>query len=156
MTKRALIENNTNRVVQIVQTEADQFEVHGGLYWIDCPDNTESYFLLKDDGSFEDPHEANRDAFGQTVEPFYMQRMRAYAGSGEQLDMLYKELMSTGTLSANGPWATHITTVKAAIPKPARLSQMPGASQPDIVVPANPPEGYGQTPPAGTPNIVRR
>ena len=53
MTKRALIENNTNRVVQIVQTEADQFEVHGGLYWMDCPDNTESYFLLKDDGSFE-------------------------------------------------------------------------------------------------------
>jgi len=156
MTKRALIENNTNRVVQIVQTEADQFEVHGGLYWMDCPDNTESYFLLKDDGSFEDPHEANRDAFGQTVEPFYMQRMRAYAGSGEQLDMLYKELMSTGTLSANGPWATHITTVKAAIPKPARLSQMPGASQPDIVVPSNPPEGYGQTPPAGTPNIVRQ
>ena len=154
MTKRALIENNTNRVVQIVATEADQFETHGGLYWVDCPDNTESYFLLKDDGSFEDPHEANRDAFGQTVEPFYMQRMRGYAGPGEQMDMLYKELIATGTISPDGPWATHIATVKAAIPKPARVFVAPGAEQPTIVVPSNPPEGYGQVSPPHNPNIT--
>lgn len=156
MTKRALIENNTNRVIQIVATEADQFEVHTGLYWTECPDNTESYFLLKEDGSFEDPHESNRDAFGQTVEPFYMQRMRAYAGAGEQMDMLYKEIMSTGTISADGPWATHIATVKAAIPKPARVFVTPGAEQPTIVVPLNPPEDYGQTPPAHNPTITRQ
>lgn len=156
MTKRALIEANTNRVVQIVNTEADQFEVHGGLFWKDCPDNTQSYFLLKEDGSYEDPHAANRDEFGQTVEPFYMQRMRAYAGGGEQMDMIYKELMATGTLSPTGPWASHITTVKAAIPKPTILTPVPGASQPDIVVPANPPEGYGQSAAPTIPNIVQR
>jgi hypothetical protein len=155
MTKRALIEVATNRVVQIVNTEADQFETHTGLYWMDCPDNTESYFLLKEDGSFEDPHEPNRDQFGNTIEPFYMQRLRAYASGGEQLDMLYKEIMSTGTISQTGPWATHITTIKQAIPKPARLTPMSGASQPDIVVPSNPPEGYGQSAPSTTPNIVR-
>ena len=156
MTKRTLIENNTNRVVQVVATEADQFEVHTGLYWTSCPDNTESYFLLLEDGSFEDPHSANRDAFGNTVEPFYMQRMRGYASGGEQMDMIYKELMATGTLSPTGPWASHITTVKAAIPKPTILTPVPGASQPDIIVPANPPEGYNQSPAPHIPNIVTK
>jgi hypothetical protein len=156
MTKRALIENATNRVVQIVNTEADQFEVHTGLYWTDCPDNTESYFLLKEDGSFEDPHSANRDQFGNTVEPFYMQRLRAYAGVTEQMDMLYKELVSTGSISPNGPWATHIASVKAAIPKPAILTPVQGSTQPDIVVPTNPPEGYNQSAPSTIPNIVRQ
>jgi hypothetical protein len=156
MTKRALIESNTNRVVQVVATEADQFEVHGGLFWTDCPDNTESYFLLKDNNTYEDPHAANRDEFGQTVEPFYMQRMRAYASGGDQMDMIYKELMSTGTISSTGPWATHITSVKQAIPKPSIVQTVSGVSQPDIIVPTNPPEGYGQTAPSSIPNIVKR
>lgn len=156
MTKRALIESSTNRVVQIVNNESEQFEVHGGLYWTDCPDNTESYFLLKEDGTFEDPHEPNRDQFGNTVEPFYMQRMRAYAGVTEQMDMIYKELMATGTISKDGPWASHISYIKAAIPKPAMLTSNPDATQPEIVVPANPPAGYNQSAPSTTPNITRQ
>jgi hypothetical protein len=147
MTKRALIENNTNRVVQVVATEADQFEVHAGLYWTSCPDNTESYFLLLEDGTFEDPHAANRDAFGNTVEPFYMQRMRGYASGGEQMDMIYKELMATGTLSPTGPWASHITAVKAAIPKPTILTPQTDVVRQTVVVPTNPGPGYGQAAP---------
>jgi len=33
------------------------------------------------------------------------------------LDMLYKEILANGTISASGPWATHIATVKSQIPK---------------------------------------
>ena len=156
MTKRALIETATNRVIQIVNTEADQFEVHQGVFWTDCPDNTQSYFLLLPDGTFEDPHALNRDEFGNTVEPFYMQRMRGYASGGEQMDMIYRELMTTGTLSPTGPWASHITAVKAAIPKPSVLTPVPGAVQPDIVVPTNPPEGYNQSPASHIPNIITK
>jgi hypothetical protein len=156
MTKRALIESATNRVVQVVNSEAEQFETHTGLYWTDCPDNTETYFLLLPDGTFEDPHAANRDQFGNTVEPFYMQRMRAYAGVNDQMDMLYRELMSTGTISPNGEWAQHISAVKAAIPKPTMLTTAPGAGQPDVVVPNSPPPGYNQAAPNTIPNIVKQ
>ena len=44
-------------------------------------------------------------------------RTIAYTEIGNQLDMLYKELQVTGTISNSGPWATHIASVKAAIPK---------------------------------------
>jgi hypothetical protein len=35
----------------------------------------------------------------------------------EQLDMIYHELMDTGTLSSTGPWATAITQLKNKYPK---------------------------------------
>ena len=115
--KRALIENVTNRVVQVVNTE-EEFEVHPGLYWVDCPDNVETYWILNDDTSFTDPHEDMRDEFGNLVEPWIMQRMRAYAPAGDQLDMLYKEIQDTGTISKEGAWFKHVTEAKAATPKP--------------------------------------
>ena len=155
MTKRALIEAASNRVVQVVNSVSDEFEVHTGLYWTDCPDNTQTYFLLNSDGTYSDPHAANRDEFGNTVEPFYMQRMLGYASGGDQMDMIYKELMETGTISPTGPWASHITAVKAAIPKPATLAPST-ATQPPIVVPATPPAGYNQAAPASGANIVQQ
>jgi len=30
---------------------------------------------------------------------------------------LYKEISANGTISASGPWASHVASVKAAIPK---------------------------------------
>ena len=41
----------------------------------------------------------------------------SYASFGDQLDMLYKDLL-TGKLDATGTWATHIKAVKDANPKP--------------------------------------
>ena len=122
--KRALIERDTNRVVQ-VEPIGNEFEVHGGLYWTDCPDNVETFWLLLPDGTYEDPHADTRDEFGNPVEPWFMQRMRAYAPAGDQMDMLYKELMTTGTISPDGPWAKHITEVKAALPKPTTVITPP-------------------------------
>ena len=115
--KRALIETATKRVVQ-VENPGDEFEVHSGLYWVDCPDNVETYWILNDDTSFTDPHEDMRDEFGNLVEPWIMQRMRAYAPAGDQLDMLYKEIRDTGTISKEGAWFKHVTEAKAATPKP--------------------------------------
>ena len=40
-----------------------------------------------------------------------------YASIGDQLDMLYKDIVA-GKLDATGTWATHIKTVKDANPKP--------------------------------------
>jgi hypothetical protein len=116
--KRALIEKDTNKVVQVVNL-GEEFDVHpGGLYWEDCPDDTQTFFELLEDGTYKDPHADSRDEFGNPVEPWIMQRARAYAPSGDQLDMLYRELKETGTISQDGEWFQHITAVKEALPKP--------------------------------------
>ena len=41
-----------------------------------------------------------------------------YGSIGDQLDMLYKDMLS-GKLDTTGTWATHIKTVKDANPKPS-------------------------------------
>ena len=41
-----------------------------------------------------------------------------YATFGDQLDMLYKDIVA-GTLTTSGTWATHIKAVKDANPKPS-------------------------------------
>tara|TARA_R100000278_G_scaffold94299_1_gene71987 strand:- start:150 stop:473 length:324 start_codon:yes stop_codon:yes gene_type:complete len=40
-----------------------------------------------------------------------------YASIGDQLDMLYKDILA-GTVTTSGTWATHIKAVKDANPKP--------------------------------------
>ena len=40
-----------------------------------------------------------------------------YASIGDQLDMLYKDIVA-GTVTTSGTWATHIKAVKDAHPKP--------------------------------------
>lgn len=114
--KRALIDSATLRVVQV---EDQDFATHAGLYWVDCPDDTGTYYLYDpEELTFEDPHAHTKDEFGNPTEPFTMQRMRAYPPSGDQLDMLYKEIAATGTISKTGTWFKSIAAVKAGIPKP--------------------------------------
>jgi hypothetical protein len=114
--KKALIDSTTSRVVQVADAE---FEVHGALYWVDCPDTTDGFYLYDPvEKTFTDPHAHNKDEYGNPVEPFTMQRMRAYPPSGDQLDMLWKELRDTGTISKDGKWYQAIHAVKQAVPKP--------------------------------------
>ena len=40
-----------------------------------------------------------------------------YASYGEQLDMLYKDMVA-GKLDTSGTWAAHIAAVKGGNPKP--------------------------------------
>jgi hypothetical protein len=114
--KRALIDSNNNRVVQIAD---EDFPVHGALYWVDCPDDCGTYYIYDPENlTFEDPHAHSKDEFGNPVEPFSMQRMRAYPGIGDQLDLLFKEIRDSGSISASGAWFQSIQAVKNAIPKP--------------------------------------
>ncbi len=114
--KRALIDSKDNRVVQIAE---EDFEVNELLYWVDCPDDCGTYYIYDPENlTFEDPHAHTKDEFGNPVEPFSMQRMRAYPGVGEQLDMLFKEIRDTGAISTDGAWFRSLELVKSTIPKP--------------------------------------
>jgi len=53
-------------------------------------------------------YKADRTINGSTV----------YASFGDQLDMLYKDIVA-GKLDTTGTWATHIKAVKDANPKPS-------------------------------------
>jgi hypothetical protein len=125
--KRALIDKDTRRSIQVVAV-GQEFEVHGNLFWVDCEDNVQDYWILNDDGSFTDPHADRRDEFGNQVEPWHMQRGRAYAPVASQLDMLYRELKEKGSISRDGEWFQHISDVKAAIPKPDGYVYDPNAT----------------------------
>jgi hypothetical protein len=115
--KKALIDSKDNRVLQVVDEE---FEVHGSLFWVDCPDDTGTYYIYDpEELTFEDPHAHTKDEFGNPVEPFVMQRTRAYPPMGEQLDLLFKEIRDTGSISTDGAWFQSIQAVKEAVPKPA-------------------------------------
>ena len=52
-------------------------------------------------------YETDRTTDGSTI----------YASFGDQLDMLYKDMVA-GKLDTTGTWATHIKAVKDANPKP--------------------------------------
>ena len=60
-----------------------------------------------DDAALAIKYKSDRTTNGSTV----------YASAGDQLDMLYKDLLA-GKLDATGTWAKHIKAVKDANPKP--------------------------------------
>jgi len=103
------------RICDIVQA-GNEFEVHSDFEWVDLPDGTETqdrYFI-----SNSSVVKFNiLDIPGYAENAYKVARAIAYTEIGNQLDMLYKELRSTGTISNTGPWATHVASVKTAIPK---------------------------------------
>ena len=60
-----------------------------------------------DDAALAIKYKSDRTTNGSTV----------YSSVGDQLDMLYKDLLA-GKLDATGTWAKHIKAVKDANPKP--------------------------------------
>ena len=114
--KRALLHSvEPGRICQVVNP-GEEFEVHTAFYWVDVPDDTteadrwdvENNVVIK---------------FDITSDPVFIEhgykvaRGIGYGSIGDQLDMLYKEIQSTGTISSTGPWAQHIASIKSAIPK---------------------------------------
>ena len=114
--KRALINSlEPGRVCEVVDI-GNEFDVAADLSWIDCPDDTTT--LHKHDpetGEFTPFDILTSPGFAENA--YKVARVIAYKSAGEQLDMLFKELQATGTVSSDGPWATHVATVKATIPK---------------------------------------
>lgn len=98
---------------QIVNA-GEEFDIYNGpdatIQWVDAPDDvTEDWTLeyspsnkqmvwIKRERPFQDPEVARKVAYGDV---------------GEQLDMLYKDLLDGGNR-----FTEHITNVKNAIPKP--------------------------------------
>ena len=109
-----------NKVVDVVSTE---FEVHSSLTWVDCDDTVKSGYDYKD-GKFTDPR-ALTDEQKAALDAVHYIRQRTgkegtdgvYASIGDQLDMLYKDVLA-GKVDSTGACATHIASVKAKYPKP--------------------------------------
>jgi hypothetical protein len=115
--KKALM-GTTGYIQQIVDPGED-FEIYNGpdatIQWVDAPDNV----ML--DWTLEWSPAQNTMVWVERDEPFTnreVARKIAYGQVGEQLGMIYDELKETGTLSFDGLWASHITTVKQSIEKP--------------------------------------
>lgn len=114
--KRALLHSlEPGRITEVVD-KGNEFEVADEFTWVDCPD----------DITTNDSFDINTNTFkkfnllenpGFVDNGYLVARSVAYSSIGNQLDMIYKELMATGSISATGPWAEHITQVKNAIPK---------------------------------------
>ena len=131
--KRALLHSfEVGRVCEVVAI-GQEFEVSPEFSWIDCPDDVVSSHTY-------DPTTETFKAFdilstpGFTENAYKVARAIAYTDVGNQLDMLYKEITATGSISVDGPWMTHIALVKATIPKddPAAVLAWNQANSPSV------------------------
>lgn len=130
--KKALIDKRSWVVVQIIDEQELEFETTSDFIWKPCPDRCESAWQYDNElNEFIDPHAHTRDEFGNPVEPFVMQRMRSYPPMGDQLDMLYKEIRDTGTISVDGQWFQSVKYVKDNLPKPGSEGD-PGNYTPSV------------------------
>lgn len=103
------------RVCEVVEA-GQEFEVAKDFTWIDCPDDvTSSHTYNEGTGEFIPFDILTTPGFAENA--YKVARSIAYTDVGNQLDMLYKEIQATGSISVDGPWVTHVTEVKTNIPK---------------------------------------
>lgn len=103
------------RVCDVVPV-GQEFPTTSDFYWIDCADDITTHHRYNEETkSFVEFSVLNVPGFVE--EGYKVARTIAYKSVGEQMDMMFKELAATGTISQDGPWATHIANVKAMIPK---------------------------------------
>ena len=114
MAKYALV-NKINGTLTDICDEADKFEVYEGndaeFKWCEVPDDT-TYDHFMCNGVVIDHHE-NEDLREEAV----VDRMIAYGGVGDQLDMMYKDQLN-GTTT----WKDHVANVKATTTKPGTIA----------------------------------
>jgi hypothetical protein len=114
--KRALLHSlEVGRVCEVVEV-GQEFEVSSEFSWIDCPDDIiSSHTYDQTTKTFKAFDILTMPGFAENA--YKVARTIAYTDVGNQLDMLYREIIATGTIAVDGPWMTHIATVKATIPK---------------------------------------
>lgn len=115
MTLRALIHSSEPGRICDIKPVGEEFEVHENFSWVDVPDNTTTHDTYNQDGTITKFDITAQPGFAENA--YRVARTIAYTDIGNQLDMLFKELQATGTISNTGPWASHIASVKATIPK---------------------------------------
>lgn len=114
--KRALIHiNEPGRICDVVEP-GNEFEVHPDFLWVDVPDDTTQQDSYNQETGVVTKFDITALP-GFAEQGYRVARTIGYKPIGDQLDMLFKEVQATGTISNTGPWATHIASVKAAIPK---------------------------------------
>jgi hypothetical protein len=115
--KKALIA--INGYIQQIVDPGEDFEIYNGpdatIQWVDAPDNVMLDWTLEWSPLQNTMIWVERDAPFTNRE---VARKIAYGEVGAQLGMIYDELKETGTLSIDGPWASHIAAVKQSIEKP--------------------------------------
>lgn len=112
---RALLHTlEPGRICDIVQP-GNEFEVHENFYWVDVPNDTTTSDKYNEDGTITKFNPWDVDGF--TENAYKVARAIAYTDVGNQLDMLYRELRDTGTISTDGQWFNHIANIKTSIPK---------------------------------------
>ena len=112
--KRALLHTlEPGRICDVVDA-GQEFDVHDNFEWVDVPDDTTTSDSYQD-GNVVKFSPLNQPGFLENG--YRVARTIGYGDIGNQLDMLFHELSTTGTISNTGPWASHITNIKAAIPK---------------------------------------
>jgi hypothetical protein len=115
MTLRALLHiSEPGRICEIRQP-GDEFDVHENFWWVDVPDGTTTHDTYNEDGTITKFDITQLPGFAESG--YKVARGIGYKSIGDQLDMIFKEVQATGTISNSGPWATHIASIKAAIPK---------------------------------------
>ncbi len=114
--KRALISKLENFRICDIKEAGYEFETTEDFFWTDVPDDTttaDSY--NNEDGTIIKFNPIEQPGFAENA--YKVARAIAYKSVGEQMDMMFKELAQTGSISPDGPWATHVASVKAMIPK---------------------------------------
>ena len=108
--------------VQQIVDPGEDYEIYCGpdatIQWVNAPDEITLDWTLEWSPSAQAMVWIERDG------PFTnngVARGVAYGQVGAQLDMLYHELRTTGTISRDGDWYQHITNVKSIIPKPVAV-----------------------------------
>ena len=103
-----------------IEEPGDDFEIYNGddatIQWVDAPDDVQLDWTLEWSPAQETMVWVERDTPFTDPE---IARKIAYGDVGDQLDMIYKEIAAEGSISASGPWASHIAGVKstfAAVP----------------------------------------
>ena len=114
--KRALLHSlEPGRICDIVEP-GNEFEVHDNFSWIDVPDDTTTADKWDiESGTVIKYSIVNDPVFRE--HGWKVARSIAYGSPGDQLDMIFKEIRDTGTVSTTGTWATHVANVKATLPK---------------------------------------
>lgn len=105
--------------VSEIRNPGEEYEIYEGpdatIQWVNAPDHITLDWTLEWSPGRKEMVWVERDG------PFTdnaVARKVAYGEVGAQLDMLYHELKTNGSISPNGDWFQHITNVKSIIEKP--------------------------------------
>jgi hypothetical protein len=102
-----------------IENPGDEYPIYNGpdakFTWVNAPDEVTLDWTLEYSPAQERSIWVERERPAADKE---VARKVAYGTIEAQLDMIYHELQDTGSLSATGPWASHITLVKNTLDAP--------------------------------------